>query len=393
MKWLNLIAKTGRKSHTCKLWFHLLRSLLPHQTVALTTQEAELVMSQHYPDQGSSCIRINNIETHQPSYDLEVIIPVYNAVDYLRACVDSVLHQKTSHSIHVTLVDDGSNDGSKELCNEYAQRQNVKVVHQSNQGVSVARNHALSNLDSRYVMFVDADDILPEKAVNTLLDKAEESHADIVEGGIETFEHDFRLKGNRKSLVTHEKEGIADMLSGFPVSKVFRSEVFRNIIFPEHYRYEDTIFSFIIYPQAKRKVCIHETTYYYRQHKASFTAHESGNYATLDAYWVVKRLLHDIQSMFKESETFSGEYDKALLFEAFLQSMKLSGSRMACLGEETSTAYFAAMCNCMEQYRSLLTPFGHSTLSDQHHQQALRTIHQAVLKHDYTAYLLACHLL
>ena len=80
---------------------------------------------------------------------ISVIIPVYNVKEYLRDCIDSVLAQSIS-DYEVILVNDGSTDGSGELCDQYAEKYpQIHTVHQQNQGVSVARNTGLA-FDFRY---------------------------------------------------------------------------------------------------------------------------------------------------------------------------------------------------------------------------------------------------
>ena len=91
---------------------------------------------------------------------ISVVIPVYNTEAYLKECIDSVLHQ-TYSDLQVILVDDGSTDGSGVVCDEYAQNDSrVIVVHQSNQGVSAARNKALEYVKGQWVSFIDSDDWL-----------------------------------------------------------------------------------------------------------------------------------------------------------------------------------------------------------------------------------------
>lgn len=91
---------------------------------------------------------------------ISIIVPVYNAEKYLQNCVDSILNQ-TFGDVEIILVDDGSIDGSSLLCDSFAQQDcRVKVFHQSNQGVSSARNKGIDNAVGQYVTFVDADDIV-----------------------------------------------------------------------------------------------------------------------------------------------------------------------------------------------------------------------------------------
>ena len=91
---------------------------------------------------------------------ISVIIPVYNVEDYLEECIDSVLGQRDV-DLEILLVDDGSTDSSGAICDEYAEKNHkFKVVHQSNRGVSVARNIGIELAQGDWVWFVDSDDII-----------------------------------------------------------------------------------------------------------------------------------------------------------------------------------------------------------------------------------------
>ena len=101
---------------------------------------------------------------------LSVIIPVYNAAPYLEACVSSLsaLSQQLGIVMEVVLVDDGSTDGSSELCDHLGDR----VLHQPNQGVSVARNNGIGLANGDWLWFVDADDYVEPLSLSEL--KAED---------------------------------------------------------------------------------------------------------------------------------------------------------------------------------------------------------------------------
>lgn len=89
-----------------------------------------------------------------------VIVPVYNVERFLAKCLDSIVAQSCPH-YEVLLIDDGSTDGSGEICDRYvAQHPQWQVVHKKNQGVSVARNTALDMARGRYIVFVDGDDFI-----------------------------------------------------------------------------------------------------------------------------------------------------------------------------------------------------------------------------------------
>ena len=88
-----------------------------------------------------------------------IIIPAYNAERYLPSALDSVLAQKTS-SYEVILVDDGSTDGTAEICDDYADRHDcIRTIHIDNSGASCARNMGITCACGEYVLFMDADDL------------------------------------------------------------------------------------------------------------------------------------------------------------------------------------------------------------------------------------------
>ena len=91
---------------------------------------------------------------------VSVIIPIYKAEKYLSMCVDSVLNQ-TYQNLEVILVDDGSPDNCPAICDEYAQKdKRIRVIHQKNAGLSMARNAGLDICTGDYITFVDSDDAL-----------------------------------------------------------------------------------------------------------------------------------------------------------------------------------------------------------------------------------------
>lgn len=90
---------------------------------------------------------------------VSIIIPIYNAEKYIQRCVDSVL--EFGKSIEVILVNDGSTDGSKAICEEYVTKDvRVKLYNQNNQGVSSARNYGIDKSVGKWILFLDADDYL-----------------------------------------------------------------------------------------------------------------------------------------------------------------------------------------------------------------------------------------
>ncbi|OON86185.1 hypothetical protein BXO88_09065 [Oribacterium sp. C9] len=96
-----------------------------------------------------------------------VVVPVYNTKEYLRKCIDSILNQ-TFKDIELVLVDDGSTDGSGEICDSYTKDPRVRVIHQENQGMIKARLNGFKALNSEYASSVDSDDWILENTYEYL---------------------------------------------------------------------------------------------------------------------------------------------------------------------------------------------------------------------------------
>lgn len=110
---------------------------------------------------------------------ISVIIPVYNTEKYLRFCLDSIRRQ-TLDDIEVIVVDDGSNDSSPAICDDFAHDKRFQIFHNANKGVSKARNFGIERATGKYCMFVDSDDWLDETMCETMLKSAEKNNADLV---------------------------------------------------------------------------------------------------------------------------------------------------------------------------------------------------------------------
>lgn len=111
---------------------------------------------------------------------VSIVIPVYKVEKYLQASVNSAINQ-TYSNIEIILVDDGSPDRCPEICDEFASEfRNVSVIHKKNGGLSDARNFGLDKAKGEFILFLDSDDTLVNNAIEELLKKAINNHADMV---------------------------------------------------------------------------------------------------------------------------------------------------------------------------------------------------------------------
>lgn len=137
---------------------------------------------------GTTYDRVGEIMNGKPM--VSVIIPVYRVADYLDACVASVVEQ-TYRELEIILVDDGSDDACPALCDAWAAKDaRIRVIHQTNQGLSAARNAGLSVSHGQYVAFVDSDDIIEPTMIDVLMDDMRRHRADVAVCGLRVVSDD-----------------------------------------------------------------------------------------------------------------------------------------------------------------------------------------------------------
>lgn len=113
---------------------------------------------------------------------VSVIIPAYNTKERIKDCIDSVMKQKF-RDFELIIIDDGSTDGTGEICDQYRKNEKIKVIHTENNGRIQARKKGVTMSKGKYLSFLDSDDYLHEDFLYNMYSAAEESCADIVESG------------------------------------------------------------------------------------------------------------------------------------------------------------------------------------------------------------------
>lgn len=110
---------------------------------------------------------------------LSIIVPVYNVYDYLEKCLESIVCQ-TFQNIEIVLIDDGSTDGSSDICDKYAAEDTrIKVVHKKNEGLVHARKEGMSIATGDYIAYVDGDDWIEPSMIERLYEIVIEQNVDI----------------------------------------------------------------------------------------------------------------------------------------------------------------------------------------------------------------------
>lgn len=129
---------------------------------------------------------------------LTVIIPVYNAEDYLEECLNSVINQ-TYRYVEIIVVNDGSTDDSLMILNKYSTEYgNIKVISQENAGQSSARNRGIEHASGKYISFIDADDYILPNTFEELVGEIEDNYLDLIRFSAEPFTDNMKMNLNKK---------------------------------------------------------------------------------------------------------------------------------------------------------------------------------------------------
>lgn len=182
---------------------------------------------------------------------ISVIVPVYKVEKYLEKCVNSICSQSYS-DLEIILVDDGSPDSCGKICDEMALRdQRIRVIHQKNRGLSIARNAGLAIAQGKYVAFVDSDDTIENGAYLMLHNMIEDYDADIAICGCRKVkEHELLKKveypNYENVLLDNNKlwELIFGQLNNSACNKLYKRSLIGDLQFPEKVVHgEDLLFN------------------------------------------------------------------------------------------------------------------------------------------------------
>ena len=162
-------------------------------------------------------------------YDISVILPVYNNVQYLEECLDSVLAEEKL-SIEIVAIDDGSTDGSEQILDDYAGKyENIRVFHQENSGVSVARNLGLEKANGEYICYLDSDDRYCPGVLEKGLALSSEKKLDVLFFTYENyFENEIaaeRWQNNRVNQPMRKREYPKEPIRGREMLLLFKTQL------------------------------------------------------------------------------------------------------------------------------------------------------------------------
>lgn len=212
---------------------------------------------------------------------LSIIIPVYNVIQQLNRCLDSVAAQ-TSNNFEIILVDDGSTDGSGEFCDLFQRNisKRCTVFHQKNGGLSRARNSGIDLATGEYLLFLDSDDYIHPQTVEYLLGLVQMKSPDIIEFGFCYTQDSDSMKWRNpwsSSVSQWDRNELLCRLLGsngsVPMtwSRLYHSKLFKDVRFPADRTHEDEFVTPIVCDNAASYLRTRAVLYAYVQREGSIT--------------------------------------------------------------------------------------------------------------------------
>ena len=245
---------------------------------------------------------------------VSVIIPIFNTSKYLPTCLDSVIGQ-TYQNLEIILVDDGSTDNSYQIAKEYSKKDSrIKLIHQKNQGLSVARNTGIKKSTGSYITFVDSDDYIEPNMTNRMMKTIQNTNADIVCCSFK----EVHLSGKTTSFSQHHpaqtfntENALKAMLleQGFMPSatmKLYPTKYFKNIEFPVGKLHEDVGTTYKLIMKADKIAFIPDEDYIYVHHKKSITSTNFNN-QKFDLLTLTDQMCDDIDSKYPNLKNITNE--------------------------------------------------------------------------------------
>lgn len=210
---------------------------------------------------------------------ITVIVPVFNALPFLSDCIGSIVAQ-TYPKWEMIIVDDGSEDGSCELCMDFSERDNrIKFLSIKQRGPGAARNKGLEHAAGDYVYFLDSDDWIAPNTFEKTITFAKKYDCDIVQNGF-CYAFDryglVRKQSLREKVVISRDEALRELIlqrriQNFSWGKLYKKKIVDTLRFPDLRCFEDFQWTQNAIDQCQRYGFVNEMLYFYRQRKDSIT--------------------------------------------------------------------------------------------------------------------------
>lgn len=302
---------------------------------------------------------------------VSVIIPAYNAEDYISQCLSSVLSQTLS-DIEVIVVDDGSTDRTASIVEELTHRDGrIRLIRQENQCAGVARNKGMEVAEGKYLYFLDADDWIEPDSLEKLCSSAESLGSDIVVARSEGFDNqtgetwliDYALNGVPFDTLIRPSfyvDRLFQRFMGWPWDKLYRAEFIQSsgLLFQPLRTTNDAYFVFCSLMLAGGVSCVDKVLFHHRaNNRKSLEGTRSKSWhCAIEAMWAIAKKIAEQP----ESTRLTESYNNWVLNYSYW-SLNTLPADIADLYLEELAPVLSAMPNGIESYVS-------------RHEWALRTL-------------------
>lgn len=254
---------------------------------------------------------------------ISVIVPVYNIGTYLTKCLDSCFNQSYPN-IEVIAINDGSKDSSGSILEDYAKNEpRLKVIHQENRGVVVAREEGLKVSNGEYICFVDGDDYIDVRMIEELLHSIEKERSDVSICSFELVdEQDNLIKVNKDFLIGDDREQVLSSMflrkCGWTLcGKLFKKELFAEILMPYGVKMgEDGLVCFQAVSRAKKVSLVDKAYYKYVQRMTS--AVHTFDKSTCDSVLKFMQMTLNYKEIYKWSQYIEHSLKEFLISQLFV---------------------------------------------------------------------------
>ncbi len=197
---------------------------------------------------------------------ISIIIPVYNTEDYLDKCLKSIINQ-TYKNIEIIIIDDGSNDNSKKIIDQYMDKDyRIKYYYQNNSGVAIARNLGIDKSNGNYIAFIDSDDYIDLKFIEKMYATIKDDDIFAICGTIDVLENGDKIYNKINQNLIETFRGIARYRRLINKKILINSKIkFSNLKISEDLEFYSKL---MIYNNMKYSI-VNECLYYYVQRKNS----------------------------------------------------------------------------------------------------------------------------
>lgn len=281
---------------------------------------------------------ILEIEKRSSFPKVSVIVPVYNVKGFLEEALNSLLNQQYKN-LEIILIDDGSNDGSEDICDRFAAKDSrITVIHQDNRGVSAARNTGLDMMTGDFVAFLDSDDSFHPAAIEMMVNAMLKECTDMVvcrynlyltKNYMKEGEPKWKTSVNsiRAGVYSSEeaaREFVDRRLSVHLWNKLFRRELFNTIRYPFGMVFEDIVMFLPLLERAEKVCVIDDVLVNHRKWIGSITSEDFLSITTTET-------LKHVQDQYNSHlavENYVRNHTPSIFTEKQLENTERQGARL-----------------------------------------------------------------